>query len=89
MRKQQLTESVVLALLGAGLGVGLAVALKQVIQFGFMPNLGQLPVPPRVPMDRFVLLVTTATAIVCGVLAGLAPAYGRYFEPAEIFGESR
>lgn len=73
--QQQLTESVVLALLGAGLGVGLASAIKQVIQFGFMPNLGQLPVPPNVPMDRLVLLVTTATAVVCGVLAGLAPAW--------------
>lgn len=75
LAQQQLTESVVLALLGAGLGIGLAVAIKQVIQFGFMPNLGQLPVPPQVPMDRLVLLVTTATALVCGIVAGLAPAW--------------
>lgn len=73
--RQQLTESVVLALLGAAVGIGLAVGLKHVIQVGLFPGLSTAEVPPVVPIDRFVLLTTTAAAVACGILAGLAPAW--------------
>ncbi len=73
--RQQLTEGVVLAVIGAGVGVAFAFALKQVIQFGLLPGLGQMPSPPDVPIDRTVLLLTTATAVVCGILASLAPSW--------------
>jgi predicted permease len=73
--RQQLTEGVVLALFGAGLGLTLAIGFTQVIQLGLMPELAQVPEPPHVPMDRFVLWVTTGVAIACGILAALMPAW--------------
>lgn len=73
--RQLLTESTVLAVVGAGVGVGLAVWLKQVIQAWLLPMLAELPAPPEVPMDRLVLIITLGIALVCGIVAGVAPAW--------------
>lgn len=71
--RQQLTQSVTLSLGGAALGIGLAVAIKQVIQVGLMPGLSTTPVPPVVEIDLLVLSATTAVAVSTGILAGIAP----------------
>jgi predicted permease len=63
-----LTEAWVLALAGAGLGLALAVLLKNTMQrllFGF----------GTIPLDARVLGVTIAIALLTGTLAGLTPAW--------------
>jgi predicted permease len=70
--RQLLTESVVLSLLGAVAGVGLAAGLLQIVS--------SLPMPVPVPLalalqlDGRVLLFATAVATLAGLVAGLAPA---------------
>jgi predicted permease len=68
-----LTESVLLALLGAGLGLLLANAAVPPLL-----RLGASTLPPGasagVHIDAAVLLFTTALAVLCGLLFGLAPA---------------
>jgi macrolide transport system ATP-binding/permease protein len=70
--RQLLTESLVLALLGAGAGILLGGALLKVVE--------AIPLPVPVPLaltlqiDGRVLLFTTLVATVAGLLAGLAPA---------------
>jgi predicted permease len=70
--RQLLTESILLALLGAAAGVALAVVLLQFVQA--IP----IPFPVRLALalhiDARVLLFTTAIATVAGAIAGLAPA---------------
>ncbi len=75
--RQFLTESVVLALLGGGLGLllaGLGVRALLAMNPGYIPRLGELRIDPAVL--GFTLLVSLAT----GLLFGLAPAL-RAFRP--------
>jgi predicted permease len=69
----QLTESWLLAVGGAALGLLIAVVLKQVLQ-GLM-----FPAPPgfsfTVPLDLRVLALTLGIATATGLLAGIAPAW--------------
>ena len=70
--RQLLTESVVLSLLGAVAGVGLAAGLLKIVS--------TLPVPVPVPLslalhlDARVLLFATTVATLAGLVAGIAPA---------------
>ena len=69
--RQLLTESLVLAVLGGGLGLVLAlwgIDLLPVLEPGNLPRLSE------VRLDRGVLLFTTLTSLLSGVLFGLAPA---------------
>jgi predicted permease len=73
--RQLLTETLVLSITGAVLGVGLAIWLKQAIQVLIAPELGVQPIPIHVPIDRLVLSITLGTAVVCGIVAGVVPAW--------------
>lgn len=68
----QVTESCMLALTGAGIGLGLAFFLKQLMQRLMFPR------PPgmefTVPVDGRVLGATVVAAIATGIVAALAPA---------------
>ena len=70
--RQLLTESLVLSLLGAAAGIGLAMLLLRFVE--------AIPLPVPVPLaltlqiDARVLLFTTTIATIAGLLAGLAPA---------------
>ncbi|MEX2262311.1 MAG: ABC transporter permease [Bryobacteraceae bacterium] len=71
--RQLLTESLLLAVLGAGFGLALAFASGPFVlrlAKGDDPQLTQSAMP-----DLTVLLFTLAVATVCGVLFGLAPAW--------------
>ena len=69
----QMTESWLLSLAGAALGLALAVYLKQIIEQLLFPR------PPgmsfTVPMDLRVLGFTTVVALTIGTLAALAPGW--------------
>ena len=69
----QLTESWLLALCGATIGLGLAVILKSILQDLLFPLPGGQSV--TVPFDKRVLLITFGVASLTGVLAGVAPAW--------------
>ena len=69
-----LTESCVLAVTGAAVGVGVAIVLKELIRTLMLPPASGA-VDPVVPLDLPVLLTTLAVSIACGVAAGLAPAW--------------
>ncbi len=73
--RQLLTESTVLAITGAVLGIGLAVWLKEVIQVLLLPSVADLATLPAVPLDSFVLTVTLGAAVGCGAVAGIVPAW--------------
>lgn len=69
--RQLLTESVLLSAGGGLAGVALAYGLHRlVLHFGA----GQLPRLHEISIDGTVLLLTAGTAIVCGLICGLAPA---------------
>jgi predicted permease len=70
-----LIESSVLAGLGAVLGVGLAVWLKQLIQVLLLPPTASVGGEFDVPLDVRVLAATLAISLACGVAAGLVPAW--------------
>jgi putative ABC transport system permease protein len=71
LARQFLTESIVLALLGAVLGLGVSAALlKLLVTLG--PT--ALPTGAHIPIDVRVLLALLAAAVVCGVAFGVAPA---------------
>ena len=70
-----LTESCLLAVAGASLGVALAFWLKDVIQALLLPGLAGSGVDVAVPLDVRVLLATLGVAVGCGLLAGLVPAW--------------
>ena len=72
--RQLLTESVVLSLLGAVLGVGLAAWGIQVLHIA-APN--SLPRIDEVRLDGLVLAFTLVTALVSGLLFGLWPVVRR------------
>ena len=71
--RQLLTESVLLALVGGTLGVGLAAAALRVI-LAVMPP-GLLPSEVDVRLSVPVLLFTLTACVLSGVLFGLAPAW--------------
>ena len=69
-----LIESCALSLAGAGVGIGLAMWLKQWLQT-LVPGLAGTGVDLTVPMDLRVLVTTLAVSLVSGLLAGVAPAW--------------
>ena len=70
--RQMLTESFLLALLGAALGLGMA----QLTLDGLLSLLdsGTIPSWVEVQLDRSVLAFTLAVSVISGILFGLAPA---------------
>src|ERR1700722_9991823 len=70
---QFLTESLVLALLGGGLGVGLGVLLLRAI-LAIVPD-GILPSEANFQLDGHVLAVALAATTLSGLLFGCAPAW--------------
>jgi predicted permease len=66
-----LTESLVVGLVGAVLGLGLALVLVRLLR-GFQP--GDIPRLGEVAVDGWVLAFTVGVALVTGVLTGLVPA---------------
>jgi len=70
--RQMLTESVVLAVAGAALGVGLAFGLLQAIRMLLISALSR---GADVHLSLPVLLATIATAVVTSLLAGSIPAF--------------
>ncbi len=71
LARQLVTESVAVAALGGAVGLGLAAAAARVLRAAAP---GDLPRLAEVRVDPTVLLVTLGTALVTGVLTGLAPA---------------
>jgi putative ABC transport system permease protein len=69
--RQMLTESVLLALVGAAIGVAFAYWCVQLL-----PSLKSLPIPRVKPIgvDGTVLLFASGVSVLAGVLFGLAPA---------------
>lgn len=68
-----LTESVLLAVLGAGLGLLLAVSIADVVA-GRAPGAATTLPTGNIPFDGRVFLFTIAAALVVGVAAGVFPA---------------
>jgi predicted permease len=71
--RQLLTESVLLALLGGGLGLLLAVWLTDLLA-AVPPPPGVLPIRPEFSFDRRVLVFTGALSLLTGLIFGLVPA---------------
>jgi putative ABC transport system permease protein len=71
--RQLMTESLVLALMGGGLGVALAAGLLRVIMALLPPS--TLPSEADVRLNVPVLLFTLAACVLCGMLFGCAPAW--------------
>ena len=69
--RQLLTESVVLSLLGGGLGIMFAVALKPLLVANSPRNVGYIK---AASLDTGVLLFTLAVSVVTGIVFGLVPA---------------
>jgi putative ABC transport system permease protein len=79
---QFLTESVVLALIGGGLGIVLGVGLLRAI-LSIVPE-GILPSEANFQLDIHVLVVALATTTLAGLLFGCAPAwYASRVDPGE------
>lgn len=73
--QQVLTETVVLATVGAAVGVVVAAWLKEVLVSLLLPELFSESVRPRVPLDGPVLMTALGAAVSCGVLVGVVPAW--------------
>jgi len=71
--RQLLTESLLLALLGGGLGVVLAAGLLPAVM-AVMPAY-TLPAEADVRLDLSVLIFTVAASLFCGIVFGCAPAW--------------
>jgi predicted permease len=69
--RQLLTESVVLSLVGGGLGIGLAVAALSGLKVVLPADASGFSL---VRIDRGVLAFVTGLAVLCGLLFGMAPA---------------
>ncbi len=79
---QFLTESLVLALFGGGLGVGLGAVLLRAI-LAIVPD-GILPSEANFQLDGHVLVVALAATTLAGLLFGCAPAwYASRVDPGE------
>ncbi len=79
---QFLTESVVLALIGGGLGIALGVGLLRAI-LSIVPE-GILPSEANFQLDIHVLVVALAATTMAGLLFGCAPAwYASRVDPGE------
>src|SRR5580700_230071 len=79
---QFLTESLILAVLGGGLGVGLGVVLLRAI-LAIVPD-GILPSEANFQLDGHVLLAALAATTLAGLLFGCAPAwYASRVDPGE------
>ncbi len=79
---QFLTESVVLALIGGGLGIALGVGLLRAI-LSIVPE-GILPSEANFQLDIHVLLVALGATTLAGILFGCAPAwYASRVDPGE------
>src|SRR5262249_3902739 len=70
--RQLLTESVVLSLVGGGLGITFAVALKLLLVANSRRNVGYFK---RASLDTVVLLVALAVSVITGIVVGLVPAF--------------
>ena len=70
--RQLLTESVVLSVLGAAAGIGLAALLLEL--FAAVPAPMPVPLELALQIDSRVLLFTLGIATLAGLIAGLAPA---------------
>lgn len=70
--RQLLTESVVLALLAGGVGVGIAFASLRGL--ATLQASAQVPIPVPAELDHRVLAATLLLALLAGILSGLAPA---------------
>jgi predicted permease len=71
LARQFLTESVVLALFGAMLGLGVA---KLGLRLLTTAGSNALPMSGPIPIDGRVLLVLLGAAVLCGIAFGIAPA---------------
>jgi putative ABC transport system permease protein len=79
---QFLTESLVLAVIGGGLGIALGMGLLRAI-LSIVPD-GILPSEANFQLDLHVLVVAVAATTLAGVLFGCAPAwYASRVDPAE------
>ncbi len=84
----QLTETVLLAVAGAALGVALAVWLKQFVAALLLPAVAALP-EFTVPLDTRVLALALGVSIGCGLVAGFLPAvYGARHASADALGDA-
>jgi putative ABC transport system permease protein len=70
-----LVESCLLAVAGAALGVGLAVWFEQLIRTLLLPGVAQAGVAADARFDLWVLGATLGISLMCGVIAGVAPAW--------------
>lgn len=70
-----LTESCVLAIAGATLGVAAALGLKELIRMLLLPGVAGAGGDLAVPVDLGVLLATLGVSVACGLAAGVAPAW--------------
>jgi len=70
LARQFVTEGILLALFGAGLGVALSFAGVRLVQ---LTNAGGIPRADEISMDWRVLLFTLGTSVLTGILFGLAP----------------
>lgn len=68
-----LTESCLLAVAGAALGITIAIWLKELIRTLLLPAAAGIEL--AIPLDARVLLATLAVSLGCGLAAGLAPAW--------------
>jgi predicted permease len=84
--RQLLTESVVLALIGGVLGVGVAYVLVELLASLEVPT--NLPIQFRASVDPGVLMVTAAVSVAVGILCGLAPSL-RLVKQSEAFSVPR
>jgi len=79
---QFLTESLVLAVIGGGLGIALGMGLLRAI-LSIVPD-GILPSEANFQLDLHVLVVAVAATTLAGILFGCAPAwYASRVDPAE------
>jgi putative ABC transport system permease protein len=72
--RQLLTESVLLALIGGGVGVALAVVVLQLFYI-VPPPAGALPIELTPSLDRGVLLFSLLLSTITGIAFGVAPAW--------------
>lgn len=75
--RQLMAESVLLAVVGSALGVGLTVALTDVLVAMFPNNIANLSIPQveHLRIDGRVLAFTTLMSILTAIAFGLAPAF--------------